>query len=219
MTLLRQFTTNFSSGELSPLLSSRVDADAYRNGAYRLRNVRLKAQGGCTRRPGLRYLQTLANESFQSEAYVYDEDEAYILLFSNTKLVVVDITNPTAVLQTITSCAWVTSQIGSLVVSQSGDTMFITHPSLITQKIIRTSSTNFSVEEFVFDTSDGYRFQPYYKFSPGSVTITPSGTSGSITLTSSSGLFDATYVNTYIRLVDSALSYSCLVSGKDLTKF
>ena len=95
MALLRQFTTNFSSGELSPLLSSRVDAEAYRNGAFRLRNVRLKAQGGCTRRPGLRYLQTLANEDYQAEPYVYDEDEAYILLFSNTKLRIVDITDPT----------------------------------------------------------------------------------------------------------------------------
>ena len=158
MALLRQFTTNFSSGELSPLLSSRVDADAYRNGAYRLRNVRLKAQGGCTRRPGLKYLQTLTTEAFQTEAYVYDENEAYLLLFSNTKLVIVDISNPTAVLQTITSMAWQTAQIGSLVVSQSGDTMFVTHPSIPTKKITRTSSTNFSVTNYVFDSSAGMSF-------------------------------------------------------------
>ena len=70
MALLRQYYTNFSSGELTPLLSSRVDADAYRNGAYRLRDVRLKAQGGLTRRPGFRYLQTLTNTTYQTEAYI-----------------------------------------------------------------------------------------------------------------------------------------------------
>lgn len=204
MALLRQFTTNFSSGELSPLLSSRVDAEAYRNGAYRLRNVRLKAQGGCTRRPGLKYLQSLANEDYQTEAYVYDEDEAYILFFSNTKLRIVDISNPTAILQTITSCPWLTAHIGSLVVAQSGDTMFITHPAIPMQKLQRTSSTNFSRTEFAFDTSAGLGFQPYYKFATGSVTITPSGTSGSVTLTSSADAFTSAYNGLYLRLVDSA---------------
>ena len=69
MALLRQYYTNFSAGELTPLLSSRVDSDAYKNGAFRLRNVRLKAQGGLSRRPGLRYLQTLSNTTYQAEAY------------------------------------------------------------------------------------------------------------------------------------------------------
>lgn len=204
MALLRQFTTNFSSGELTPLLSSRVESDAYKNGAYRLRNVRLKAQGGCTRRPGLRYLQTLPTDSYQSEAYVYDEDEAYLLLFSNTKLIIVDISDPTAVLQTITSMAWVTAQIGSLVVSQSGDTMFVTHPSLITKKITRTSASNFAVTDYVFDSSNGMSYQPYYKFAGSAVTITPSATSGSVTLTASTSVFVSAHNGTYLRFVDSA---------------
>ena len=204
MALLRQFTTNFSSGELSPLLSSRVDAEAYRNGAYRLRNVRLKAQGGCTRRPGLRYLQTLANETYQTEAYVYDEDEAYILLFSDTKLRVVDISSPTTILQTITSCPWTSSQIGSLVVAQSGDTMFVTHPDIPMQQIQRTSATNFTRTAYAFDTSSGLTYQPYYKFASGSITLTPGQTHGSTTLTASADAFTSDYVGLYLRLVDSA---------------
>jgi len=204
MALLRQFTTNFSSGELSPLLSSRVDAEAYRNGAFRLRNVRLKAQGGCTRRPGLRYLQTLANEDYQAEPYVYDEDEAYILLFSNTKLRIVDISDPTNLLQTITSCPWTTAMIGSLVVTQSGDTMFITHPDMPMQELTRTSATNFAKSAYDFDVSSGMKFQPYNKFAAGSVTITPSGTSGSVTLTASATAFTSAYNGLYLRLVDSA---------------
>jgi hypothetical protein len=214
MALLRQFTTNFSSGELSPLLSSRVDAAAYANGAFRLRNVRLKAQGGCTRRPGLRYLQTLANEAYQTEAYVFDENEAYILLFSNTKLRIVDISDPTTLLQTITGCPWQTSQIGSLVVSQSGDTMFLTHPDIPMQQIERTSSTNFTRTEFDFDISSGLKFQPYFKFAAGSVTITPSGTSGSVTLTASATAFTSAYNGLYLRLVDDALTVRhALITG------
>ena len=134
MALLRQFYTNFTAGELSPLLSSRVDSEAYKNGAKTVRNFRLRAQGGIIRRPGFKYLQTLSNLSYQMESYVYDEDEAYILLFSNTKLDIIDVTNLTAITQTLTSCPWVTSQIGQLKVAQSGDTMIIVHPDFTMQK-------------------------------------------------------------------------------------
>ena len=85
MALLRQFYTNFTSGELTPLLSSRVDSNAYKNGTKKLRNFRMLSQGGIRRRGGFRFLQTLTNTTYQSEAYIFDEDEAYILLFSNTR--------------------------------------------------------------------------------------------------------------------------------------
>ena len=51
MALLRQYYTNFTAGELTPLLSSRIDADAYKNAVKTLRNARIRAQGGITRRP------------------------------------------------------------------------------------------------------------------------------------------------------------------------
>ena len=204
MALLRQFYTNFTSGELSPLLSSRIDSEAYKNGGKTLTNVRLRAQGGITRRPGLRYLQTLTSTAYQSEPYIYDEDEAYLLLFSNTKLEIVDVANPTVILQTITSCPWLTAHIGNIVVSQSGDTMIIVNPNFPIKKLTRTSATNFSLTDYAFDTASGMRFQPYHKFAAASTTIDPSGTSGSVTLTASANAFTADYVGLYIRIVDSA---------------
>ena len=176
MALLRQFYTNFTSGELSPLLSSRIDAQAYKNGADKLRNVRLRAQGGITRRPGFRYLQTLSNIAYQSEPYIYDEDEAYLLLFSNQRLDIVDASDPANVLQSITSCPWLTAHIGELVVAQSGDTMIIVNPNIAIKKLTRTSATNFALADYDFDVSGGMSFQPYHKFAASSITITPSGT-------------------------------------------
>ena len=45
--------SNFTSGELDPLLKARVDVQHYYNGAERMRNVLPLPQGGFTRRPGL----------------------------------------------------------------------------------------------------------------------------------------------------------------------
>ena len=102
MALLRQFYTNFTAGEITPLLSSRVDSNAYKNGVKSLKNFRILSQGGIRRRGGLRYLQELSDIPYQTETYIYDEDEAYILLFSNGRLDVVDVTTPTAIADTIT---------------------------------------------------------------------------------------------------------------------
>ena len=205
MALLRQFYTNFSAGELSPLLSSRIDSEAYRNGANQLRNVRIKAQGGVTRRPGLRYLQTLSNIAYQLEPFVYDEDEAYIILFSSNRIDIVNASSPTSVATSITSSVPWTSQVGSLTVAQAGDTMFICHPDLAMQKLFRTGSNTFTLSNFTFDESSGLSFQPYYKFAASSITITPSATSGSgVTLTASANAFVSGHNGTYLRLVDSA---------------
>ena len=203
MALLRQFYTNFTSGELTPLLSSRVDSNAYKNGTKKLRNFRMLSQGGIRRRGGFRYLQTLTNTAYQSEAYIYDEDEAYILLFSNTKLEVIDITAPTVITQTITSCPWTTAMIGELKVSQSGDTMVVVHPDMAMQKLTRTAVDTFARTDYAFDTADGYIHQPYYKFADPAVTLDPaSTTTNNQTITASAAIFSSAWVGEEIEFTD-----------------
>ena len=205
MALLRQFYTNFTSGELSPLLTSRLDSDAYKNGLKTLRNFRIRAQGGVTRRPGLRYLQDLSDIPYQTEPYIYDEDEAYILLFSNGRLDIVDVSDPTNSLTAVTSCPWATAQIGEIKVAQSGDTMIAVHPDFAMQKITRTSATTFTVTAYTFDTSDGFVHQPYYKFAPAAVTITPTNANTNPqTFTASAATFSSDWEGEEIEFTDDA---------------
>jgi len=162
MALLRQFYTNFTAGELSPLLTSRIDSGAYKNGSKKVRNFRMLSQGGLRRRGGFQYLLELSDVAYQVEPYIYDEDEAYILLFSNGKLEVVDASDPTSIVQTLTSQPWNTdAMIGNLQVSQSGDTMIIVHPDMPMQQLTRTAVDTFSRTAYAFDTADGFVHQPY----------------------------------------------------------
>lgn len=205
MALLRQFYTNFTSGELSPLLTSRLDSDAYKNGLKTLRNFRIRAQGGVTRRPGLRYLQDLSDIPYQTEPYIYDEDEAYILLFSNGRLDIVDVSNPTALLTPVTSCPWATAQIGEIEVAQSGDTMIVVHPDFAMQKVTRTSASTFTVTDFGFDSNDGFIHQPYYKFAPAAVTIQPQNANlNPQTFTASTATFSSAWQGEEIEFTDDA---------------
>lgn len=205
MALLRQFYTNFTAGELTPLLSSRIDSNAYKNGTKRLRNFRILSQGGIRRRGGLRYLQELSDIAYQTEAYIYDEDEAYIALFSNARVDIVDVSDPTNIADTITSCPWTTAMIGELRVTQSGDTMIIVHPDMPMQQLTRTSASTFSRSAYVFDTADGFVHQPYYKFADAAVTITPTNANvNPQTFTASSAIFSSDWEGEEIEFTDDA---------------
>lgn len=223
MALLRQFYTNFTAGEISPLLSSRVDSDAYRNGVKTLENFRMRAQGGVIRRPGLRYLQTLSNTTYQTEPYVFDADEAYILIFSNAQIDIVDFSDPTNILQTLTSQKWTTAMIGELKVAQSADTMIVVHPDMEMQKITRTSASNFTVTDYDFDHSGAAHYEPFYKYVDPAITIQPQNSNtGSQNFTASSSIFSADWVGDHIEFTDSAgtvvhIEISAYVSGTVVT--
>ena len=60
---LKTVQSNFSAGELNPLLRTRTDTKAYFSGAKTLRNWYLLDSGGVMRRQGTSYKQTLAGES------------------------------------------------------------------------------------------------------------------------------------------------------------
>lgn len=57
--MLRKIQTNFTSGELDPLVAGRHDVKHYYNGAEKLRNVLVLPQGGAKLRPGLEYVDEL----------------------------------------------------------------------------------------------------------------------------------------------------------------
>ena len=48
--------TNFSTGELDPLLRSRIDLAQYNNALAKATNVLVQPQGGIRRRPGLKHI-------------------------------------------------------------------------------------------------------------------------------------------------------------------
>ena len=223
MALLRQFYTNFTAGEITPLLSSRVDSNAYKNGVKSLKNFRILSQGGIRRRGGFRYLQELSDIPYQTESYVYDEDEAYILLFSNGQLDVVDISDPTNIADTITSCPWTTSEIGGLRVAQSGDTMVIVHPDMLMQKLTRTSASTFSLADFDFIHDGDAHYEPFYRFVDPAVTIQPQNTNtGSQNFTASSSIFSSAWVGEHLEYTDSAgtvvhIEITAYVSGTVVT--
>ena len=169
------------------------------------------------RRQGTSYKQTLAGES-RLLPFVFSEDEIAIFALSNNRLDVFDKDGASVQANITSNCNWTTAQLFELNLAQFGDTVFITHRNNPIRKIVRTSATNFTVSAFTFAShSSGYpRYQPYYKYEDASVTLTPSATSGSITLTASTSIFTADWVGDTVRLDKKEVDITGYTSGTEV---
>ena len=209
--------TNFSSGELNPLLASRTDSKAYFEGTKSCRNFALLAEGGLMRRPGTTYLATLPAEC-RLIPFVFSDDEVAIIVLSNNRLDVYDTSGTAITSNYTTNCNCTTAQLFELNFTQFADTIFVTHRNNAIRKIFRESATSFIVNTFDWAThSSGYPiYQPYYKYATSSTTLTPSGTSGSITVTASANTFTNDWVGLKLRHKTKTMTVTGYTSATEL---
>jgi hypothetical protein len=195
------FTTNFSTGELDPLLRARVDLQQYGNALAKATNVLIQPQGGLRRRPGLKHILELPNTSTASAGngvrlvpFQFSVDDSYILCFTHNRMYVIK--NGT-VQANINGSGnnYLTTSIGSSIVddmcwTQSADTLIVVHPDLQPVQIQRTSDTAWTATTITFDSIPKYAFNINFDTNIGS-TLTPSAVSGNITLTASATNHDS----------------------------
>ena len=210
MTRLVSIQTNFSSGELDPLLRARVELDQYKNGAESLTNVVVQPQGGVRRRGGLKYLMEIPSAASpasgtRSVAFEFSVDDSYMLIFVNQRMYVFKdrtlITNINGSGNPYLAVTAVTSSILSTMCwTQSADTLIVTHKDINPIKIVRGGTdATWTVSNISFIGIPKYAFTIAYSNPAG--TLTPSATSGSITLTASSAVFSAGSVGQYVNAV------------------
>lgn len=195
MTRIRQVKTNFTAGEVSRELLGRGDLRAYDNGALELRNLFIYPTGGITRRAGLGYVDTAAGNG-RLIAFEFNTEQTYLMIVTNYRI---DIYAGGINIQTL-SAPWTATQIAQLTWTQSADTLLLVHPDVLPKKLVRNSLGVFVLDDWVFYTAGNIRQQPYYKFVDSAVTLTPSATTGTITLTASSSVFVAGHAGTRLRV-------------------
>jgi hypothetical protein len=222
---LKTVLTNFSSGELNPLLATRIDTPAYTNGAKQCRNFALLAEGGLMRRPGTTYLATLPAEC-RLIPFVFSDDEIAIIVLSNNRMDVYDIDGSAIISNYTTNCNWTTAQLFELNYAQFGDTIFVTHRDNPMVKIFRSSATNFTVSLYEFQTNEdvvvsgAYKTDtPFYKYEDSSTTLTIStaATGTGRTITSSVGFFTSDYVGHYLLIDGSQIKITGYTSSTVVT--
>jgi hypothetical protein len=205
--------TNFSTGEIDPLLRARVDLPAYANALEEATNVVVQPQGGVRRRPGLRYISSLPNSGDESAAngvrlvpFEFSTSDSYMLCFTHNRMAVfkagVLITDINASGDDFldTSALGLTgARLANLVWTQSADTLIAVQQDIPPVKIVRgATDADWTGSVITFDSTPRYAFSP--SFSNPAGTLTPSAVSGKISLTVSTGTpFSAASVGQYIN--------------------
>ena len=199
--------TNFTTGEVDPLLRSRIDINQYTNALDKARNVLIQPQGGLERRPGLQYIDEIPSAASPQNgtrliSFEFSTTQSYMLLFVNNRMYVY---KDKALVTNINGSGndYLTTTIGSSLLdtmdhSQSVDTLILTHEDMTPFKVVRGAShSTWTISAISFD------FVPRYAFTPtvtaGAHNITPSERDGNIHLSSSGGAFSAADVGQYVE--------------------
>lgn len=202
--------TNFTTGEIDPLLTSRIDINQYYNGLDKARNVLIQPQGGVVRRPGLEYIGTIpsaANPQNGSRLvpFEFSTSQSYMLLFVNNRMYIykdkVLVTNINATGNDYLTTTISSSYINFMDYAQSADTLIVVHEDMQPKQITRgVSDSTWTISDISFEYIPQYAFT--ISTTSGPHDITPSEVDGNITITASGTTFISTDVGQYVEAND-----------------
>ena len=185
---------NFSSGEFSPLMEGRTDLPEYYRSCRQMENVISLSQGGAVARPGLKYIAseyTTTQYGSRNVSFVYRKTQAYLIEFSSAAPSVsaghIRIYKDDVAIATINGDGWTVAQLNKLMFFQTRDKLYIQHENFWTRTLERDADDETS---WTFSLAS-YTKGPFLTENSTTTTITPSATTGSVTLTASAAIFVA----------------------------
>ena len=222
--------TNFTTGELDPLLRSRVDLKAYQNALQTARNVVCQPQGGVKRRPGTKFINELGGTPADGVRLVHFEfsvDDSYMLCFTNNRMyvykdkaLITDINGSGNDYLDTTGYGLTSDHLDHLCWTQSADTLIIVDEDAQPVKIVRgATDASWTIANITFNSIPQYAFTSSIHNPPG--TLTPEDVSGKVTLTASQGAVTGTAqtgsTSTTIKLATGASSVDDAYNGMYVT--
>ena len=187
---IMQFQTNFSVGELDPLIRARTDLQQYQNALEEATNVIIQPQGGFKRRDGTEFIYDFGSSftDFKVIPFEFSVDDSYLLVFVTQRIYVFK----AGVLQTningsgndyITATDITTAMLDNINYTQAVDTLILCHEDLQTKRLVRNSDTSWTLENLPLTNLPQYAYA--FDTHQPDFTITPSASTGNITITAS----------------------------------
>lgn len=206
--------TNFTGGEISPRLYGRVDLQKYATSVERCENFIIFPHGGITKRSGTRFISEVkySNRITKLIPFIFSTEQAYMLEFGHYYIrfyrnegVLLNAAG-TAPYEIVSPYS--ETDLANIDFTQSADVLYLVHPNYAPRTLNRLGATNWSLDLYSF--VDG----PYNDFnSDTSKTLTPSATTGAITITASSATFASTDVGRWVRINNGTVWGAAKITG------
>lgn len=189
---IAQMIPAFSNGELSPKVLARVDIEQRRRSAKELTNFLVRPYGNIENATGLLFVNEVKDSSKEvrllpfvfstTQAYVLEFGDNYVRYFTDGGMVY----SGSTILETATP--YNDNELKDIRIAQNGDVLYIVHPLYAPRKLVRNSATSWTLSEISFVKT------PFKDENTTDTTLTPSGTSGTITVTASASVFESGHI-------------------------
>lgn len=203
--------TNFTRGEWSPRVW-RPDLDGYHNAVKTMENMTVLEAGGAIRRPGTRDVAATKIPAGLSvlQPFIFSTEQAYVLEFAEG---FIRIYHDHAYLGVEIATPYLEEDLRGLSFEQSADVLWIVSPYYQTRTLSRYSDAIWKLAVFPDAT---FGVPPSYEYGERpTTTVTPSATSGAITLTAGAPQFLAADVGRLVEVFAPSASAGAraLISG------
>lgn len=189
---------SFNAGEVAPELKGRIDLDKYAAGCTLAVNFILRDYGGAERRPGFGYVTAVKDGTKPPRIipFIYNDVQAYIVemgdLYARFYMLGGQIAIASVPYEIVTP--FEIADVWRVQYASRGDVTWLAHPSYHTQTLSRVAHSNWTMADWDSDTG------PFLDPNDTTITMTPSVTTGTGTLTASAAYFDADMVGGLFRI-------------------
>lgn len=218
MAKVRVIQSALNAGELAPLLRGHTDIARYQHGLELCRNAIPMVWGGAKRTPGTRFVAQASSSEVRlikfpnsldgvNTTYVIELGHQTLRIYCNGSRIdsggsAYQLTTP-----------YPASALLSIEYTFSSNTLYLLHPSYKPKRLYRKSSdTDWTLEDVPFTALPMMR--PH---SADDITLTPSATSGTITLTASADYFESSHVGVDIGVNGGICTITAVTDAKHAT--
>ena len=229
---LTQFQSNFTVGEIDPLMQGRIDLEQYYSALDRAKNVLILPQGGWERRPGLAYVADLTSHlgsgitttaGFKLIPFEFSVTQSFMIVLVKYSASAVrffffadgaQLTNINGSGNAYLSVNMGDIDLSKVYSTQSADTLILVHEDMAPIKLVRGANNTTWTASALSLTIPNHAFS--LSTSNPSATITPDATDGTVKITASSGVFSSGNVNQYIN-VDNGFGRARIIEYESST--
>jgi len=145
--------SNFTAGELSPLVKGRFDLEIYQNGLETCENWTILPYGGFERRNGSEFVKEVADNSEVSRLikFVFSRTEAYVLEFSDLLIRVFRFDangDPEHVAAVSLVTPYLEAELFDLSFTQDQDIIYITHDNHAPRRVTKLAFNSWTIASF-----------------------------------------------------------------------
>jgi len=213
-----QYQSNFTVGEIDPLLVGRIDIQQYASGLSKAQNVVVLPQGGFERRPGLRFMLDITShlggsfttlDGIRLVPFEFSTTQAFMLAFvknttPNTRVFFfangIQITDINGSGNDYLTCALGDIDLDRMYFTQSADTLILVHEDMSPKSIVRGANNSTWTFSTISLTSPKVAFS--LSTSNPATTITPDAIDGTVEITAGSSVFTSSHVDQYINVLN-----------------